>query len=250
MVALCLLSTGVDLQALFPLAIARVQLQPDPWQLAQWMQEVIQLRGQAQGNPEPGWAWTGDINGLWQLHQHPAFAPLVAAVAEHAHAYVAALGFDLSQVELHIQRSWPVVSGPEQAIGRHHHPNAHLSAIVYLTGDGTGASGCLRLFAPHTLNELVPGLAVGHGGPLQQHSTAAQCWNAPWMDIPPSAGLLLLFPAALDHAVTANTSSDEDRLSIAFDLALTAPKGDVPPEYLAPHPSQWDSLRQDGPLSN
>jgi len=191
-----LLSTGVDLQALFPLALARVQLQPDPLQLAQWMQEVIQLRGQAEGNPEPGCAWTGDINGLWQLHQHPAFAPLVAAVAEHAHAYVAALGFDLSQVELHIQRSWPVVSGPEQAIGRHHHPNAHLSAIVYLTGDGTGASGCLRLFAPHTLNELVPGLAVGHGGPLQQHSTAAQCWNAPWMDIPPSAGLLLLFPAA------------------------------------------------------
>ena len=130
------------------------------------------------------------------------------------------------------------------------HPNAHLSAILYLTGDGTGASGCLRLFAPHTLNELVPGSAVGHGGPLQQHSTAAQCWNAPWMDIPPSAGLLLLFPAALDHAVTANTSSDEERLSIAFDLALTAPKGDVPPEYLAPHPSQWDSLRQDGPLSN
>jgi hypothetical protein len=50
--------------------------------------------------------------------------------------------------------------------------------------------------------------------------------------------------------VTANTSRDEARLSIAFDLALTAPQGTVPPEYLAPHPSQWDPLRQDGPLSN
>ena len=249
MVALRLPSTGVDLQALFPLALARVQLHLDPLQLAQWMQEVIQLRGQAQGNPEPGCAWTGDINGLWQLHRQPLFEPLVAAVAEQAQAYIAALGFDQSQVELHIQRSWPVVSAPDQAIGRHHHPNAHLSAIVYLTGDGTGASGCLRLFAPHNLNELVPGLAVGHGGPLQQQESAAQRWNAPWIDIPPSAGLLLLFPAALDHAVTANTSSDEERLSIAFDLALTAPEGTVPPEYLAPHPSQWDSLRQDGPLS-
>ena len=101
------------------------------------------------------------------------------------------------------------------------------------------------MFAPHSLNELVPGLAVGHGGPFLQQESAAQRWNAPWIDIPPSAGLLLLFPAALDHAVMANTSSDEERLSIAFDLALTAPKGSVPPEYLAPHPSQWDSLRSD-----
>ena len=109
---------------------------------------------------------------------------------------------------------------------------------------------CLRLFAPHQLNELVPGLAVGHGGPMQEQSIAAQHWNAPWLDIAPCAGLLLLFPAALDHAVTANTSTDEERLSIAFDLALTAPRSGPPPEYLAPHPSQWDSLRQDGPLSN
>lgn len=250
MLTLCVPSPGVELQALFPLALARVQLQPDPLQLAQWMQEVMQLRGEAKGNPEPGCAWTGDINGIWQLHRRPVFAPLVEALAEHARAYLVALGFDLSQVELHIQRSWPVVSAPEQAIGRHHHPNAHLSAIVYLTGDGSESSGCLRLFAPHSLNELVPGLAVGHGGPLQQQGPSAHQWNAPWLDIAPSAGLLLLFPAALDHAVSANTSSDEERLSIAFDLALSAPQGATPPEYLAPHPSQWDSLRQDGPLSN
>ena len=76
MFALRLPSTGVDLQALFPLALARVQLQLDPLQLAQWMQEVIQLRGQAQGNPEPGCAWTGDINGLWQLHRQPTVCAL------------------------------------------------------------------------------------------------------------------------------------------------------------------------------
>ena len=240
----------MELQSLFPLALARVQLQLDPLQLAQWMQEVMDLRGDAQSNPEPGCAWTGDINGIWQLHKLPVFSPLVDAVAEHARDYLAGLGFDLPQVELHIQRCWPVVSASDQAIGRHHHPTAHLSAIVYLTGDGSPSCGCLRLFAPHNLNELVPGLAVGHGGPLQQQLKPAQRWNSPWVDIAPSAGLLLLFPAALDHAVTANTSRDEARLSIAFDLALTAPQGTVPPEYLAPHPSQWDPLRQDGPLSN
>ena len=126
----------MELQSLFPLALARVQLQLDPLQLAQWMQEVMDLRGDAQSNPEPGCAWTGDINGIWQLHKLPVFSTLVDAVAEHASDYLAGLGFDLNQVELHIQRCWPVVSASDQAIGRHHHPNAHLSAIVYLTGDG------------------------------------------------------------------------------------------------------------------
>ena len=68
------------------------------------------------------------------------------------------------------------------------------------------------------------------------------------------AGELLLFPSAVDHAVTDNGSGDDLRLSIAFDLVLSAPPASAsaaaPPEYLAPHPSQWDPLRQDGPLSN
>ena len=56
---------------------------------------------------------------------------------------------------------------------------------------------------------------------------------------------MVLFPASTDHAVTANDDPDDVRLSLAFDLALTAPlaEGDAPPaEYLAPHPSQWSVL--------
>ena len=69
--------------------------------------------------------------------------------------------------------------------------------------------------------------------------------SAPWCDVAPEAGLLLLFPARTDHAVTANNDPDDVRLSLAFDLALTAPPatdGAAPPEYLAPHPSQWTPL--------
>jgi hypothetical protein len=146
---------------------------------------------------------------------------------------------------LHIQRAWPVVSEPGQVVGRHHHPNAHLSAIVYLNGDGSGRSGCLRLYAPRQVNELVPGLAVGHGGPIDPDSPGALHWNAPWLDLAPRAGLLLLFPACTDHAVTANEDPEDVRLSLAFDLALSAPlaAGDqAPPEYLAPHPCQWTQV--------
>jgi len=237
---------SLTLQPLFPLALARAQLRLDPWDLAVMMQDVLALRGDAEGNPTPGCAWTGDINGIWQLHRLPAFASITAQVQQQAWAYLEQLGFQPGRVALHIQRSWPVVSELGQVVGRHHHPNAHLSAIVYLNGDGSGRSGCLRLFPPRQCNELVPGLAVGHDGPLDVASAAAAQWNAPWVDIAPQAGLLLLFPAATDHAVTANEDEEELRLSLAFDLVLSAPLAEdpavAPPEYLAPHPAQWTPL--------
>jgi hypothetical protein len=234
------------LEPLFPLALARVQLRPDPWDSAVLMQEVHNMRGDAEGNPEPGCAWTGDLNGVWQLHRLEPFQWLRHQVEQQAWLYLEALGFEAARIALHIQRSWPVVSDVGQVVGRHHHPNAHLSAVYYLNGDGSGRSGCLRLFPRQQPNELVPGLAVGHGGPLRLDTPAAQAWNAPWLDVAPQAGLLVLFPASTDHAVTANEDADEVRLSVAFDLALTAPLAGAddpaPPEYLAPHPAQWTTL--------
>jgi uncharacterized protein (TIGR02466 family) len=236
----------LELQPLFPLALAQVQLRLDPLELAVMLQEVLALRGSAEGNPNPGCAWTGDINGVWQLHRLPAFAGVCEQLRRHSWGYLEALGFAREGLALHIQRAWPVVSAPGQAVGRHHHPNAHLSAILYLNGDGSGRSGCLRLFPPRAINELVPGLAVGHGGPLCPERPAAARWNAPWFDLAPRAGLLVLFPAGTDHAVTPNDDPEELRLSLAFDLVLSAPPAGphdpAPPEYLAPHPSQWTPL--------
>lgn len=236
---------GLALEPLFPLALGRVQLSLDPLDLALLMQDVLALRGDAEGNPQEGCAWTGDINGVWQVHRLPAFVDVSRVVEREAWAYLRGVGIDPSRVALHIQRAWPVVSEPGQQVGRHHHPNAHLSAILYLNGDGSGRSGCLRLFPHRQVNELVPGLAVGHGGPIDAATPAAQLWNSSWIDVAPQAGLLLLFPAATDHAVTVNDDPDDLRLSLAFDLALTAPAaldGGTPPEYLAPHPAQWSEL--------
>jgi uncharacterized protein (TIGR02466 family) len=227
------------LQPLFPLALGQVRLAPDPLETAVLMREILALRGEARGNPLEGCAWTGDLHGVGHLHHHPAFAPLLERLALEATGYVAALGFDRSRVAVHLQRAWPVVSEEGQGIGRHHHPNAHISAVYYLTGDGTDASGCLRLWPPRQVNELVPGLAVGHGGPIREASGEARQWNAPHWDVAPQAGLLVLFPAAVEHAVLDNTTSEEWRVSIALDFCLTAPVGGTGAEYLAPHPSSW-----------
>lgn len=226
---------------LFPLALGQARLAPDPLETAMVLQEILALRGEARGNPEEGCAWTGDLHGVSQLQRNPTCAPLLERIGREAARYVEALGFDRSRVSLHLQRAWPVVSEEGQGIGRHHHPNAHLSAIYYLTGDGTDVSGCLRLWPPRQVNELVPGLAVGHGGPIRAGSAGGREWNTSWWDVAPEAGLLLLFPASVDHAVLENNSSEEWRVSIAMDFCLTAPAdgAEAEAEYLAPHPSSW-----------
>lgn len=219
-----------------------VQLQPDPLDLALQLQAILELRGSAVSNPDPGCAWTGDLQGVWQLQRDPRFAPLISTLMGHAWGYLGQLGFDPDRLALHLQRCWPVVSELGQVVGRHHHPNAHLSGVYYLNGDGSGRSGCLRFFPPCPANELVPGLAVGHDGPIRSDSVEAARWNAPWCDVAPRAGLLLLFPASVDHAVLENEDPDDSRFSISFDLVLTAPSADADgaaAEYLAPHPGEW-----------
>ncbi|MEB3235951.1 MAG: TIGR02466 family protein [Cyanobacteriota bacterium] len=225
----------LQIQPLFPVALGQVQLRPDPLDLALQLQAMHALRGEACGNPNPGCGWTGDLHGVWQLHRDATFAPLIAELVGHAQAYLQQLGFERRRLALHIQRCWPVLCEPDQVVGRHHHPNAHLSAVYYLSGDGSGSCGCLRFWPQRQVNELVPGMAVGHGGPL-----APTPWSQPFVDVAPRAGLLVLFPSCLDHAVLPNTNADELRASISLDLVLSA-AADVsdPPEYLAPHPSHW-----------
>lgn len=240
------LTGELELQSLFPLALGSAQLRLDPLDLAVMLQEILSLRGEAEGNPDPACAWTGDLHGHGDLHLHPAFTDLCRRVEVQALAYLDRLGFDPQGVCLHLQRCWPVVSEPGQVVGRHHHPTAHLSAVVYLNGDGSGASGCLRLFPPRAINELVPGLAVGHGGPIREGTR----FNAPWAEVAPRAGLVVLFPAAVDHAVGAN-DDDDRRFSVSFDFVLSSPPPErghgASAEYLPPHPSLWRSVvREDG----
>lgn len=243
--SMALTSPAVTLQPLFPVALGQVALPADPLEAAVLMRAMLALRGEAESNPDPLCAWTGDLNGVDQLQRHAAFAPLISRLTGHVWTYLQALGFDPAAVALHLQRCWPVVGEAGQVVGRHHHPNAHLSAVYYLNGDGSGRSGCLRLWPQHQSNELVPGLAVGHGGPIRADDAAAQQWNAPWFDVAPRAGLLVLFPACIDHAVLENDDDEDRRFSISMDFVITAPaepSAGWRPEYLAPHPGAWQQM--------
>ena len=138
--------------------------------------------------------------GVWQLHQQQPFQALAQLVVEQAWSYLDSLGFERSQVALHLQSCWPVISDWDQAVGRHHHPNAHLSAVLYLTGNGSGEEGMLRLHASDQPNELVAGLAVGYGGPIAEGHRSIRPTGI-W---PHAPGLLVLFPSSLHHSVLPN----------------------------------------------
>ena len=112
----------LQLHQLFPTVVATTQLPLDPLQQASSMQALLGLRGEAEGNPNEGCAWTGDLHGVWQLHQQQPFQALAELVVEQAWSYLGSIGFERSQVALHLQRCWPVISDWDQAIGRHHHP--------------------------------------------------------------------------------------------------------------------------------
>ena len=233
----------MDLHALFPTVVATEQLRLDPLEVAGQLQTLMTLRGDRFSNPDPGCAWTGDLNGVWQLHEHPDFRGLADQVVARVWHYLACTGFDCAQVDLHLQRCWPVLSEWGQVIGRHHHPNAHLSAVAYLSGGGTGNDGALCLHAPSHLNELVPGLAVGHGGPLRDDHPGTQ---PQWL-LAPEPGLLVVFPSRLDHSVLENADPDGLRVSVSFDFVLTARAAERPPEYLSPHPNQWQRCSRPAP---
>lgn len=225
----------LQLYQLFPTVVATVQLAMDPIQQAVCLQSLLALRGDAEGNPTEGCAWTGDINGVWQLHRHPEFSALAQQVVQQAWAYLDAVGFTSERVALHLQRCWPVLSDWDQLVGRHQHPNAHLSAVLYLSGSGSGQEGMLRVHAPCHPNELVPGLALGHGGPIVPDHP----FNRIHWDLAPQPGLLVIFPSCLHHSVLPNADTEELRCSISFDFVLTASEQGNPPEYLSPHPSHW-----------
>jgi uncharacterized protein (TIGR02466 family) len=232
------LNPELEIDGFFPLALGRVQLRPDPIESARMIQQILSWRGSRRSNPEETAAWTGDLNGVWQVHRHPAFQWLTRNVETHVRRFSSGLGFGADAVGFQFQRSWPVVSEGGQGVGPHHHPNAHISCVYYLNGDGSGDSGYLRIHTPHRVNELVPGMAVGYGGPID----AENPFNRPWIDIAPVAGLLVLFPARTDHSVTDN-ETDEPRISISYDIHVSAPgRSGHPPEYLSPDPAQWDAF--------
>ncbi|NEP19537.1 MAG: hypothetical protein F6J97_22035, partial [Leptolyngbya sp. SIO4C1] len=142
------------------------------------------------------------------------------------------------QLDLYIQRAWPVVARHQQEVGSHCHNTAHVSAVYYIAvpESDSDESGCLVFFDDTRPNEVSPGLG-------SENTDIIATWNYLNQDqvvYPPAAGRLLIFPAKQRHAVTLN-HTEGLRVSLSFDIVLTAKVGRAAGtyEFLTPPPAQW-----------
>lgn len=228
----------------FPLAIYFEDLPEAPQHRQPLLAAIAQLKAAA-AEPRnfPEMAWTGDLHGVNQVHQDPRFRWLVDQVETHVVIYLKALGVDLSKVDLYIQRAWPIVSKHQQEVGIHCHNTAHISAVYYVAvpASGSDESGCLTFIDDARMNEVSPGLG-------SENTDIIATWTPFNQDqalYPPVEGRLMIFPAKQRHGVTLN-HTEEERVSVSFDIVLTAARGTAAGtyEFLTPPPDLWKPFSQ------
>jgi len=223
----------------FPLAIYYEDLPTADQHRNTLLQTILELEQTVEERRNfPEMAWTGDLHGVHTVHTDPRFEWIVDQVEQHTIRYLTALGVDLSTVDLYIQRAWPIVSRHQQEVGVHCHNTAHISAVYYVAvpASGSDESGCLAFFDDARMNEVCPGLG-------SENTDIIATWNALNQDqalYSPKEGRLILFPAKQRHGVTLN-HTDDVRVSLSFDIVLTAATGKAAGtyEFLTPPPDQW-----------
>jgi len=229
----------------FPLAIYYEDLPEASQHKATLLTAILQLeKAVTERRNFPEMAWTGDLHGVHHVHLDPRFDWLVRQVENHVTAYLNALGVDLSKVQLYIQRAWPVVSRHHQEVGIHCHNTAHISAVYYVSvpNSGSDESGCLAFLDDARMNEVSPGIG-------SENTDIIATWTPFNQDqalYSPVEGRLIVFPAKQRHGVTLN-HTEEERVSVSFDIVLTAAEGAASGtyEFLTPPPELWRRFKAD-----
>ena len=180
-------------------------------------------------------ASTGDVTGAGLISGLPEFQWLTSEVEKCVVEYLERAYMDTRLLSLFHQKSWPVVTRKETAIGMHSHPNASLSVVYYLNDIKKGEGGNLLFRNPNDM--LISGHVVGE----ELHKNKRVSMNG----IRPSKNLLVIFPSNLQHNVS-QFKGEENRYSITYDIMLTAARMVDPgsSENIVPHPSYWSPFGQ------
>jgi uncharacterized protein (TIGR02466 family) len=215
----------------FPLAVGHEDIGLSTATLDRLVLAILSHPGRS---PDAGVAWTGDIDGVDSLHHDPDFDELTDAVASGVWAYLTELGQPTHELDLLVQRAWPVVAAPGSRVAPHVHPTAHVSAVVHLRTPGPG--GELVFANTGHPNELATGAGAGAAlgqGPLTYGSAVYEA-------VP---GRLLVFPAKQRHEVLPH-GGVEERVSVSYDLVVSS-RVDRPGgvhEFVMPPPDRWRRL--------
>lgn len=122
-------------------------------------------------------------------------------IISNASRYMNEIGNNTSNFDFDIFESWMTVTHKGQFSPRHEHGAADISGTFYLQTDNTDGQ-------------------IYFSTPVKQ-CQSSRCFSGthPDLSLPPSDGMIVLFPGWLEHGVSCQTT-DSTRIGIAFNISV------------------------------
>ena len=152
-----------------------------------------------------GYTSYASLNDL--IQRASIFAELEKAIAKHVAAFARKAEFDLGRRKLKLDSLWINVMEKGAIHAPHIHPHSVVSGTYYVTVPP--GSGVIRFEDPR--------LPMLMAAPPKKQRARAE--NRTFVDVAPSAGMLLLWESWLRHGVEPNRASGR-RISVSFNYRM------------------------------
>lgn len=193
---------STEIVPLFPTLVWKMQLSRDTYEP---INAKIKSKLMALAQATPGLSPDGKRQSDQTLHQLPEFKELKEIISGAATGVLDFLKIVYASIEL--TGCWANISPPGDSHRPHTHPNNYLSGVYYVqTPDGANT---ISFDDPRPQTNII--------APVTSEITNE---NAGQIHITTREGLLILFPAWLQHQVPRN-KSQQARISVAFNIMFS-----------------------------
>ena len=192
-----------DALPVFPTLVWKLQLKPE--RRAAMDAKILAVLGQMRRQAAPLAPGEGWQSGR-ELHRREEFREFVECVESATRGILRFLRIGYERFE--ITGCWANVLPPHAAHRAHSHPNNFLSGVYYLRTPARA----------NTINFHDPRIQSGIIRPPVVELTGE---NTDQVVVRVKPGMLLMFPAYLQHSVDANASGEE-RISVSFNVMFSA----------------------------
>lgn len=168
--------------------------------------------------------YSHEVTGMVDLHLNPAFDDFYNSIGMNAKAYLACLGLDPNIFNINLVKSWLNVTR-EMHTSTHSHADAHISWAYYVNIP-QGIEKPIMFTVAERPNDLFHNMSY-------ENIKEPNIFNTNAYAINPVEGLLLMFPAKLQHSTGGYGSGRKDegvktledlsmrKVCIAGDFLLT-----------------------------